>query len=465
MADLYHALAAISARAWPSVFDHLWQSTLFVLALLPAAALLKRAPAGLRYSLSLAASLKFVLPSALFFVLAVKLAPGVGGLLPSSSVFSLGLDRWLASWIGSGAAGGPAAGHLGFYASITAVWLAGALAVAWRWRTRTLAFVKVLSAARILESGPEVELLAAVKARLGIRRPVRLALLAGGVEPGVFRAWRPVLVLPEEMPGVLSKAELEAIFLHELTHVHRFDNLVASLHMVLCCLFWFHPLVWWLDRRLLDEREEACDERVLAMGGRADTYARSLVKSVGLGLGWRLAGVSSASASNFRRRIERILAHRAIHRSSLVERVALASVAPLLLAFSLASGTGLPPASEPAGLAVVEAEADASAADAAASPAPRSAGPAPVKVCEKRNTGKAARPSSPSLSGAPAAPPSATASSHLSRVAVGAEPETRAAAVHPDPADAPCNGRLRGRPLLEEEAAVATEEAATVLAH
>lgn len=465
MTDLYDALAAISARAWPSVFDHLWQSTLFVLALLPAAALLKRAPAGLRYSLSLAASLKFVLPSALFFLFAVKLAPEIGGLLPSASVFSLGLDRWLASWTGTAAAGGPTAGHLGFYASITALWLAGALAVAWRWRARTLAFVKVLSAARVLADGPEVELLAAVKARLGIRRPVRLALLAGGVEPGVFRAWRPVLVLPEEMPGVLSKAELEAIFLHELTHVRRFDNLVASLHMVLCCLFWFHPLVWWLDRRLLDEREEACDERVLALGGRADTYARSLIKSVGLGLGWRLAGVSSASASNFRRRIERILAHRAIHRPSLVERVALASVAPLLLAFSLASGTGLSPASAPAGLAAVEeTEAEASAAEAAASPAPRPARPAPVKLCDKqRHTGKAARPSSPSLAGAPAAPPSATASSNLSRVAVGAEPETRAA-LHPDPADAPCNGRLRGRPLLEEEA-VTTEEAATVLAH
>lgn len=456
MKDLYHALAATAAQAWPSVLDHLWQSTLFALVLLPAAALLKRAPAGLRYSLSLAASLKFVLPSALFFLVAIRFAPEVGGLLPSTSVFNLGLDRWLAGWLGPAEGAGPATGALGLYSAITVLWLAGALAVAWRWRTRTRAFVEVLSSAHTLESGREVELLAAVKARLGIRRPVRLALLSGGVEPGVFRVWRPVLVLPEEMPGVLSQAELEAIFLHELAHVRRFDNLVASLHMVLCCVFWFHPLVWWLDRRLLAEREEACDERVLALGGRADTYARSLVKAVGLGLGWRLAGVSSASASNFRRRIERILAHRSIHRSSLGQRVALASVAPLLLAFSLASGTGAPAPAGPT-MAEIDAEAEASEAAAAGNPAPAAARQTQA-VREASNKQKPARTVHPARRD-----PAVPCSGREAPRTLDYEPELQAAAL--PPATVLPALVKPGRPLAEEETAVETEEARTALVH
>ncbi len=458
MIDLYHTLAAASARAWPWVLDHLWQSTLFVLALLPAAALMKRAPAGLRYSLSLAASLKFALPSVVFFLVAIRLAPEVGGLLPASSVFTLGLDRWLASWTGSSTGGPPSAGHLGLYAAATVIWLAGALAVAWRWRRRTLAFVRVLSSARTLEHGAEAELLAAVQARLGIRRPVRLALLAGGVEPGVFRVWRPVLVLPEEMPAVLSKAELEAIFLHELTHVRRYDNLVASLHMVLCCVLWFHPLVWWLDRRLLAEREEACDERVLAMGGRAETYARSLVKAVGLGLGWRLAGVSSASASNFRRRIERILAHRAIRRSSLAQRAVLASVVPLLLAFSVASGTGAPPASSPEQARQLEAEAASStAAERSVAPAPAHAA-APVKLA-CRNKDKSKRSAQPSRVVPQAA---GEVPSHPSLDTVPM-PEVQVATVPLTLGNPSQRGKV-GKPLAEEESAV-SEEARTAVVH
>jgi hypothetical protein len=45
---------------------------------------------------------------------------------------------------------------------------------------------------------------------------------------------------------------------------------------VLGALLFFHPAVWWLERRLSLEREMACDERVLAETGNARAYAKSL---------------------------------------------------------------------------------------------------------------------------------------------------------------------------------------------
>lgn len=331
-------LADLSSRFWPLALNHLWQSTLFVLAVLPMILLLRRSPARVRYSLCLVASAKFVLPSAM---LVLVLAPlGLSG-LPGSSVLRLDFAAALASWFSGGAAAPgatEAGGHLELYCVLSLVWFAGALLLGGGWLLRQRRFARTLAGARRVSAGPEAELLEQVRRRLGIRRRIVLAMLPGTVEPGVWRVLRPVLILPEEMPGHLSPAELEALFLHELIHVRRWDNLVATVHMLVCCAFWFHPVVWLLDRRLLAEREEACDERVVELCGRADTYARGLLKAVRFAIGWRLAGVSSASASNFLRRIERIRSGVGRRTPTLADRGFLGAVLALLMVFSVAAG-------------------------------------------------------------------------------------------------------------------------------
>jgi beta-lactamase regulating signal transducer with metallopeptidase domain len=125
-------------------------------------------------------------------------------------------------------------------------------------------------------------------------------------EPGVWGVWNPVIVFSEELSGHLTDSELEAVFLHELAHIKRHDNLLSSLQMVICSLFWFHPLVWWMDRRLLAERERACDDRVIEYGGKSRVYAASLLKVLRFGLGFRMAGVSCAGGSDLKKRIEHI---------------------------------------------------------------------------------------------------------------------------------------------------------------
>src|SRR6185436_6753319 len=124
----------------------------------------------------------------------------------------------------------------------------------------------------------------------------------------VWRVWRPTVVLPDSIASHLNDDELEAIMLHELIHIQRRDNLIGNLQLGLCAVLWFHPLVWFISRKLFDEREQACDERVIEVCGLPEAYASSILKVVRFCFGWRVAGVTgAASGSNLRRRIENIM--------------------------------------------------------------------------------------------------------------------------------------------------------------
>src|SRR5207248_85927 len=94
---------------------------------------------------------------------------------------------------------------------------------------------------------------------------------------------------------------------HELRHVHRRDNLTATIHMLVETLFWFHPAVWWIRTRLVDERERACDEGALRMGSEPHVYAEGILKVCEFYLGAPAACGSGISGGALRRRIEDIM--------------------------------------------------------------------------------------------------------------------------------------------------------------
>jgi beta-lactamase regulating signal transducer with metallopeptidase domain len=75
------------------------------------------------------------------------------------------------------------------------------------------------------------------------------------------------------------------------------------MHMVLASIFWFYPLVWWLGKRLVEERERACDEGVLELGSARHVYAESILKTCTFGAGSRLACISGVTGADLKRRI------------------------------------------------------------------------------------------------------------------------------------------------------------------
>lgn len=80
--------------------------------------------------------------------------------------------------------------------------------------------------------------------------------------PAVSGLLRPRIVLPGGIDRMLTREELDAVVLHELTHARRRDNLIRLLYEFALCVLWFHPLVWLAGRRLAVYRELSCDESV-----------------------------------------------------------------------------------------------------------------------------------------------------------------------------------------------------------
>src|ERR1700722_10910321 len=87
----------------------------------------------------------------------------------------------------------------------------------------------------------------------------------------------PLVVIPSWALHELSSTELNSILIHELSHLHRFDDWTNLAQQILKALLFFHPAVWWIESHLALEREMACDDAVLALTGNPHGYAQCLV--------------------------------------------------------------------------------------------------------------------------------------------------------------------------------------------
>jgi TonB family protein len=306
----HQLLAEWSQWFWPVFANHLWQATLLAVAVWIASIWLRDARS--RHVVWLMAFAKFILPSAALFPLAQQI--GLNLSWPARPEITAVSDAEVLLQIAEPVAQAEAGvSHDWIYCGLTALWLAGAAIclARWGWRRRRLAVVAL--AGEKIETGREAEMLRDLKSRLNVRRQVGLVVSSGFTEPVVWRALRPLILLPQGLAEHLSDGEIESVLKHELFHVKRLDNLLSSLQMFLCCLFWFHPLVWLIDRKLIEERELMCDERVILSGAAPESYAASLWKVVQFGFGWPVGGVSRATGSNLKRRIKFML--NADHRS------------------------------------------------------------------------------------------------------------------------------------------------------
>lgn len=88
---------------------------------------------------------------------------------------------------------------------------------------------------------------------------------------------KPVILLPGSLFTALTPAEIECLLLHELIHLRRHDFLVNLLQCLIETLFFYHPGVCWLSRRIRLERELACDAAVVALTADKLTFSRALL--------------------------------------------------------------------------------------------------------------------------------------------------------------------------------------------
>jgi beta-lactamase regulating signal transducer with metallopeptidase domain len=112
--------------------------------------------------------------------------------------------------------------------------------------------------------------------QLGITRAIRYCECAWLQAPAVIGWFRPVVFLPVAALTGLSEEQLEVVVAHELAHIQRLDPFVNVFQVCVETLLFYHPAVWWLNKRIRAEREHCCDDMAVALCGNAVEYARAL---------------------------------------------------------------------------------------------------------------------------------------------------------------------------------------------
>ncbi|MGC2659865.1 MAG: M56 family metallopeptidase [Bryobacteraceae bacterium] len=172
--------------------------------------------------------------------------------------------------------------------------------------------------------------------RMGIRRTVSYYKSFLIDAPSVIGWFRPVVLLPASALTGLSPSQIEAIIVHELAHIRRFDPFVNLFQIALETLLFYHPGVWWVSRRARMERENCCDDMAVSLCGNPVDYARALT----LMETWRSAPALAlgANGGSLKTRISRLLGLRTF--ATGVPRVGLVGLAFLLSTGALLAGAG-----------------------------------------------------------------------------------------------------------------------------
>ena len=338
-------LSAMWAAIAPGLGNHLWQSTLFAAAAGLLTLILRKDQARVRYWIWLAASLKFLVPFSLLVSIGNHVPWSHGSVQTGTGLYFAiqEMNQPFASAtmpaVAASAAAPVAPGFVHLLpALLLSLWLGGVFVVLSLWWARWRRVSRAMLASAPLREGREVEALRRLIRVAGLRRPIELVLSPSSLEPGIFGIARPVLIWPQGISERLENAHLEAILAHEVWHVRRHDNMAAAIHMVVEALFWFHPLVWWVGARLVEERERACDEEVLELGSERQVYAESILKVCEFCVGSPLACVAGVTGADLKKRMVSIMTKRIARKLDFGRKLLLSAAVTIALALPIGFG-------------------------------------------------------------------------------------------------------------------------------
>ena len=315
---------------------HLWESTLVAGAawVLCRFVLASNHP-RVRFAVWLTASIKFLIP----FALVVEAGRSIGpramlaappAALPTDLISSGGRSALAAglpnlapppAFVDASVLLGP---------GLTTVWLLGSFCVLAMW---VRGWLRVRAASRGATFAGRFRGVPVLESEAMRRR---------SLEPGVIGVWRQAILLPKGLDESLTRDQLQAVLLHEWHHARRYDNLTAMLHMAVEAVFWFHPVVWWIGRRLIDERERACDQGVLDRAPAVD-YAEAILNVCKWYRPAPVPCVSGVTGADLRARIESVLRGRRPAPLGAVRSMLLATTWPALVAVPIVIGLATAP--------------------------------------------------------------------------------------------------------------------------
>jgi bla regulator protein blaR1 len=166
--------------------------------------------------------------------------------------------------------------------ALFAVWALGTLFVVALTLVRMRRFQRELRSAIRAPEQTQIQT-AEIARRLGLRHCPSVWLVAGRVPPLLWlpglRPSRAKLVFPISLFAKLADSQRDTLLAHELAHLRRRDIWVRWLEVLATAIYWWHPLLGLIRRRLRESEEQCCDAWVVAVAERK-AYATALMETV-----------------------------------------------------------------------------------------------------------------------------------------------------------------------------------------
>ncbi|HET6252767.1 MAG TPA: M56 family metallopeptidase [Puia sp.] len=251
----------IQAICWVLVHS-LWQGLLLALAGGAVILSTKRAAAALRYRVLCGLSGVFLAGMGLTFYYEWTIIPWSGN--GSDRVGAVRVD-WLEDWCSAHAV------------QIVGAWLIVTLLKSVR-MAAGFNYIRRIRRQGLISPALWVERVQELSRQLGVRRPVRMVESALLRVPIVIGQLRPVIYIPLGLINHLPASEMEAVLLHELAHIRRYDHVVNMVQQVAECLLFFNPGFLWISSVLREERENCCDDMAIEHTRDRVEYVRALVR-------------------------------------------------------------------------------------------------------------------------------------------------------------------------------------------
>ncbi len=121
-----------------------------------------------------------------------------------------------------------------------------------------------------------IEKLEMLKKRIHLEKRIPLIISGKIVTPVVVGIIKPAILLPVSLVNGIPPSQLEALLLHELAHIKRYDPIVNFFQILIEVLLFFNPAVWWISNQIRIERENACDDYAIRTTGDAFSFAKTL---------------------------------------------------------------------------------------------------------------------------------------------------------------------------------------------
>lgn len=190
--------------------------------------------------------------------------------------------------------------------SLSLIWLCGLIGYFIYMCFINFKIRKMISASKSNIDVQTMEAFNQCKLKMGITKQISVVSVESIEQPCIYGFFKPVVLLSNKCADKLSQSQKEYIFIHELSHYLRKDNLTNWVLIALKMIYWFNPIIGYAIKRMKEESELACDDLALSYITHKDYqgYAMTILDLLDIVSKPKYV-LTTVSIINGRKRIER----------------------------------------------------------------------------------------------------------------------------------------------------------------